>query len=307
MEDKIRFACVCGKNVSAPPSLAGKKAKCPRCGQVFRVPSPLAADAGRILAIERKSIAEPFIDFPDFPQPATAVPPSVRATDFGPPPNSSSSLFGELSDLTLPEASKKRCPSCDSSIPVDAIICPKCSSNLSYIKPTPKFATPSPARLSLKLSGLAGVPELKTARRVLIGVGILQILVNGMFMVVAKQSLKEAVDKALAARNLNRLVVNQNKLNAAEEAGLQRIYLIDGGFIAIGVIFIIAGFLMPKFPLQASLTSLMLYVGGAIAQYVFNPDSLDIGGIVFKGLVVVALFKAVQAGLAYRGETQYSY
>lgn len=35
----LRFACPCGKNVQAPDSMAGKKAKCPACGSVVQVPS----------------------------------------------------------------------------------------------------------------------------------------------------------------------------------------------------------------------------------------------------------------------------
>ena len=35
----IRFACPCGKRVAAPPEFAGKKAKCPKCGNHVTVPA----------------------------------------------------------------------------------------------------------------------------------------------------------------------------------------------------------------------------------------------------------------------------
>ena len=36
--DIIRFACACGKSFKAPRAMAGKKGKCPQCGQVVRIP-----------------------------------------------------------------------------------------------------------------------------------------------------------------------------------------------------------------------------------------------------------------------------
>jgi len=41
---RIRFLCSCGHTVWAPEALAGKKAKCPNCGQVLVVP-PVAPPA----------------------------------------------------------------------------------------------------------------------------------------------------------------------------------------------------------------------------------------------------------------------
>ncbi len=37
----IKFRCVCGKKLSAPDGTAGKKARCPKCGHVTRVPEPI--------------------------------------------------------------------------------------------------------------------------------------------------------------------------------------------------------------------------------------------------------------------------
>src|SRR5262245_26636587 len=38
MAVKIKFACACGKKLAADASAAGRKAKCPACGQAVQVP-----------------------------------------------------------------------------------------------------------------------------------------------------------------------------------------------------------------------------------------------------------------------------
>ena len=42
----IRFKCECGEPLRAPESFAGKKAKCPKCGNVVLVPSPSSVISG---------------------------------------------------------------------------------------------------------------------------------------------------------------------------------------------------------------------------------------------------------------------
>jgi len=55
----LRVQCRCGKRLIAPDSAAGKKAKCPVCGEVFLVPqtSPHAAQAARAPGTPRASPA----------------------------------------------------------------------------------------------------------------------------------------------------------------------------------------------------------------------------------------------------------
>jgi membrane associated rhomboid family serine protease len=38
-EDFIRFSCPCGKKIKVPIKFAGKKGKCPKCGEVVRIPA----------------------------------------------------------------------------------------------------------------------------------------------------------------------------------------------------------------------------------------------------------------------------
>jgi hypothetical protein len=46
MSTKIKFSCSCGKRLAAHPNAAGKKAKCPSCGQIVQIPAlPKAGDS----------------------------------------------------------------------------------------------------------------------------------------------------------------------------------------------------------------------------------------------------------------------
>ncbi|HZZ28149.1 MAG TPA: hypothetical protein VFE46_09110 [Pirellulales bacterium] len=55
---KIKFKCPCGKILLADSAAAGKKAKCPNCGQVVQVPSP-PEQSPKFVSPEPKSAPQP--------------------------------------------------------------------------------------------------------------------------------------------------------------------------------------------------------------------------------------------------------
>jgi len=55
----IRFRCKCGKKLSAPDGSEGKKAKCPGCHTVSRIPEPGAADIEEAIVIEEEQPEQP--------------------------------------------------------------------------------------------------------------------------------------------------------------------------------------------------------------------------------------------------------
>lgn len=99
----IRAACQCGKAFAAPDNLAGKTVKCPGCGQPLRIPAAAGA-AGATTPAPSKAPAKP------------AAP-----------------AFGGIGDL-LDEAgftqhAGPRCPSCDTPVSPQAVVCVQCGFN----------------------------------------------------------------------------------------------------------------------------------------------------------------------------------
>jgi hypothetical protein len=69
MVNKIRFACSCGKSVSADAKFAGRKAKCPSCGAVLQIPAchqpktPADADAAATVSATQRPARHATPDF----------------------------------------------------------------------------------------------------------------------------------------------------------------------------------------------------------------------------------------------------
>ena len=100
MEEKLKFACGCGKVMSAPVQLAGKKGKCPRCGQSLQIPAVASAVA------DESAVAQPATpESPDLVQPpvAQAPPPPVEIVCL----RCGKSVLGNM----------RVCPFCDARLP----------------------------------------------------------------------------------------------------------------------------------------------------------------------------------------------
>ena len=101
---KLKVRCPCGAKMLLPAEAAGRKAKCPKCAKVFRVP---AAPSGA----------------------AQAKPPEAGGGD---------SLLDELAEmeqsaqaLTTPDSASalEACPQCGAGIPSRAALCVSCGYN----------------------------------------------------------------------------------------------------------------------------------------------------------------------------------
>ncbi|GIW94359.1 MAG: hypothetical protein KatS3mg110_2400 [Pirellulaceae bacterium] len=104
----IVVTCQCGQKLSAPDSLAGKKARCPKCGAVLAVPAPSANRAGAATSRPAK---------PGGSQGSTAA----RS---GGTTGSDEKLFDEIG-LKAPQAGKE-CPECHGHLPANAVLCVHC-------------------------------------------------------------------------------------------------------------------------------------------------------------------------------------
>ena len=54
----IKFRCKCGKKLSAPDGSEGKKAKCPGCHHVSRIPEPASAEEEAAIVVEEDETPE---------------------------------------------------------------------------------------------------------------------------------------------------------------------------------------------------------------------------------------------------------
>ena len=120
----IEVLCSCGKQLSAPDAAAGRRGKCPQCGNVLVIPQPLPAAA----AVE--------LTLPDVPEMASQPPAVEDKLDDGiddeyrvkPDPSEPPPLPAR--SVPRVERPPQTCPSCGQSLPAKAKICVPCGINL---------------------------------------------------------------------------------------------------------------------------------------------------------------------------------
>lgn len=154
-----------------------------------------------------------------------------------------------------------------------------------------------------RLGGLAQAArgkELKNARGIMLFIGIASMLVNGYFFTAAASNVQEEIDKELRKLGPN-FVVDQAKLAAVKSQAVRTTQLIAAGGTILGAIFVACGVMVEKHPVPITVTALALYLGGNAIFALVNPASLG-AGLIMKVFIVIALFKAVQAAIAYQKE-----
>ncbi len=190
------------------------------------------------------------------------------------------------------------CPRCRQ--PVDVTAAPRMTPSDVPIAP-PIDAVPPPGAATLgRLAQSARGRELKSARGILLFVGIVSALVNGFFVLSAENAVQAEIDKELAKLGPG-FVVDQPKLQALKSQAVRTTRLINGGGVVLGFVFIGCALLVRNHPVPATVAGLALYLGGNAVFGLLNPDSLRTG-IIVKVIIVAGLFKAVQAAIAYQKE-----
>jgi hypothetical protein len=141
--------------------------------------------------------------------------------------------------------------------------------------------------------------DLKQARNILLVIGILTVLANGFFTFRAKAEVDKEIDKQIAQARAKGLQVHQDKVQLVRESALRITYLVQGGGVILGVIFIVLGFMVKSYPVPATILGLVLYLAGSAIFAYIDPMSL-MQGIIFKVIVVVSLFSGVKSALGYQ-------
>lgn len=131
---------------------------------------------------------------------------------------------------------------------------------------------------------------LKEARGLLIAIGLINTVVYGFQFA----SIREDIQQALAKKVAPGLVIDQK----AVEAIVRSTQLYIGARIVLGIIFVLLGLIVARFPVPITVISLVLYLGANVISMVLMPSTIY-QQIIFKIIVVVALVKAVQSAIAY--------
>jgi len=151
------------------------------------------------------------------------------------------------------------------------------------------------------LAQSARAKQLGTARGILLFVGVVTILGNAFFFAFAEKMVDQAIDQELASPEYRNLIVDQDELATHRERAVLITKVINGVGVGIGVLYLFFGIYVKKYPVPITITSLVLYIGSLAVFGYMDPMSLARGWLI-KILIIVGLFKAVQAAIAFESE-----
>jgi len=163
----------------------------------------------------------------------------------------------------------------------------------------------SPASGLGSLGQSARKHTLKSARSILIGVGILTMLANGALFFFAESLIQSQIDAEIKKAGPG-LIVDRAKLNSEKDKLVRAAQLMAAGTAALGVVFIILGIAIYLAPVVCTVTGLCLYLGATVVFFVLDPESFKQAGagLFIKVLIIIGLAKAVQTAAAYQKEQQ---
>jgi hypothetical protein len=151
------------------------------------------------------------------------------------------------------------------------------------------------------LAQAARTKQLKTARNILYIIGILAFVANGGAFFFADTVAGWRIDSELEAIHARHQVADPAAVKEARAQLVGQLQLAAGIGAIIGLVFVGCAVAVFTYPIAATVTSLIVYLGRLAAEGVMAPETIAQGWWL-KILIVVGLFKAVQAALAYESE-----
>jgi uncharacterized membrane protein YwzB len=145
----------------------------------------------------------------------------------------------------------------------------------------------SPAKQALRTK------ELKSARIILIVVGVIQLL----FAVYALYNIRSEFDKAVAAEVRSQgpgYVVDPELADAAFEENKATMYAANSVPLALGLVFLILSVFVYRYPVGVTLTGLILFILAHVGDAIVDPSQL-FKGIILKVIFISILWKAYQS------------
>jgi hypothetical protein len=107
------------------------------------------------------------------------------------------------------------------------------------------------------------------------------------------------INKEIAALRAKGMVENPAEVAKIRAQSIRVTQLLSGALIALGVLFIIFGLIVQRYPVPITVTSFVLYVGAAAVFGYWDPATL-MAGLIFKVIVVAVLIKAIASAIAYQ-------
>ncbi len=108
-------------------------------------------------------------------------------------------------------------------------------------------------------------------------------------------------NKEAASLRMQGIDIDEVKLQELKDQTTRAATLINIGGIVLGIVFLILGANVYKYPVVCTITGLVLYLGGMAVFGYLDPMSLAKGWII-KLIIIIGLFKAIKTAIAYERE-----
>src|SRR5262245_9484972 len=229
MAVKIKFACACGKSLAADASAAGRKAKCPACGQAVQVPQPPPAVAETDLGLA------PIDDLPSdlSPRPLKSVAAASQSTrpparplaspvSSAPPllPGTAGqavkSIWDEEEEYRMQAPPETPCPNCGAAMASHAVLCMACGYN-RQMKTVTTAATLAPTATRQRSSPFAWLSRPRQGRQIgSLRLPIVLAVIGGVvfFLGVKEKKLSDASSQEPEQVSLAKLIERGPEGNA---------------------------------------------------------------------------------------------
>jgi hypothetical protein len=135
--------------------------------------------------------------------------------------------------------------------------------------------------------------ELKSARTLLILVGVIQLLFGAYAFYTVRDQFDEAV-RAQVAQQGPGYEVDQKAADQAFDDNKALVYGLTAVPVGLGVLFLILSVFVFRFPIGVTLTGLIVFVLAHLGDALVDPSSL-LKGIILKVVFITGLWKAYQS------------
>lgn len=150
-----------------------------------------------------------------------------------------------------------------------------------------------------KLAQSARSHQLGSARVTMYVIGFLTIAVNLTFAIFARSMVDSQFATEVKKLQAQGMQLDMQKIEELKAESVLATQISGGGFVALGVVFIILGMLVYRYPVPCTVLAMVLYLAGQAMTALADPQML-VNGFVIKIIIIVALAKAIQTATAYR-------